>query len=55
MKKKLDMQYKGSPQDHQPNRRGFVQYVLINLDFKSNEHASKEEFLKILMKEYEIK
>jgi len=55
VKKKLDMQYKGSPQDHQPNRRGFGQDVLINLDFKSNEHASKEEFLKILMKEYEIK
>jgi hypothetical protein len=28
---------------------------LINLDFRSNEHASKDEFLKILMKEYEIK
>lgn len=33
----------------------YVEDVLIDLDFKSNEHASKEEFLKILMKEYEIK
>ena len=33
----------------------YVHDVLINLDFRSNEHASKDEFLKILMKEYEIK
>lgn len=33
----------------------YVEDVLIDLDFKSNEHTPKEEFLKILMKEYEIK
>jgi membrane protease YdiL (CAAX protease family) len=33
----------------------YVHDVLINLDFRSNEHASKDEFLKILIKEYEIK
>lgn len=33
----------------------YVEDVLIDLDFKSNEHIPKEEFLKILMKEYEIK
>lgn len=33
----------------------YVEDVLIDLDFKSNEHISKADFLQILKKEYTIK